>query len=485
MTLQFHYPRSFASLLLVGFGLVALPLIGGMLNAGYMLDKIVREGRRSVAVTAEVTQATGQLAEATVALERAAGQFYVLKDPALQRVLTEAHRRFSAAVSALRAVPMDRGQVRRLDEVAAQESELFARLGTEQPAGAEKFEAFKPRFDGLYAAVSAMTDEGRRLIDGQVAAMGKTADAVQRALLWQALAMIPLSLFLAGLFSWLINRPVGQLAQAIRQLGENHLQPANPINGPRDLAYLGEQLDWLRRRLLDLEEQKLRFLRQVSHELKTPLTALREGVELLADRVAGDLTAQQEEIARIMRNNSRELQRRIDDLLRYNQVVGQPETLASTTVGLNELLLGVLRRHRLSLQSKGLRLAAAFGGLELWGDRGKLRTVLDNLLANAIRFSPRGGTIEIAAKVVDGRAQLTVCDQGPGVPPEDRPHIFEPFYQGAIQPGGGVRGTGLGLAIVKEYVEAHGGQVTLLDSPGWGACFEIVLPLREAAKNAS
>jgi two-component system sensor histidine kinase GlrK len=485
MRLQFHYPRSFASLLLVGFGLVVLPLVGGMLNTGYMLDKIVREGRRSVEVTAQVTQATRQLAEATVALERAAGQYYVLKDPGLKGGLAAADGRFEAAVSALRTVPMDGAQVRRLDDVAARESALFAHLTGDKPAGGEKFEAFKPQFDGLYASVAAMTEEGGRLIDGEVATMGKTADSVQRAMLWQGIAMIPLSLFLVGLFSWLISRPVGQLAQAIRRLGENDLEPGNPINGPRDLAYLGEQLDWLRRRLLDLEEQKLRFLRHVSHELKTPLTALREGVELLADRVAGDLSAQQEEIAGIMRNNSRELQQRIDDLLRYDQVVGQPETLAITAVALDELLANVLRRHRLSFRTKRLRLAAAVGGIGLQGDRAKLQTVLDNLLANAIRFSPPRGIIQIAAKPVDGRVQITICDQGPGVPPEDRPHVFRPFYQGAVQPGGGVRGSGLGLAIVKEYVEAHGGQVTLMEARDSGTCFEVVLPLREDATDAS
>jgi two-component system sensor histidine kinase GlrK len=485
MRLQFHYPRYFASLLLVGFGLVVLPLVGGMLNTGYMLDKIVREGRRSVEVTAQVTEATRQLAEATVALERAAGQYYVLKDSGLKRGLAAAHGRFTSGVSALRAVPMDRGQVQSLDDVAAQESELFAHLTADKPAAGEKFEVLKPRFDGLYASVAAMAEQGRRLIDAEVAAMGKTADTVQHTLLWQALAIIPLSLFLVGLFSWLISRPVRQLAKTIRQLGENDFEPPDPINGPRDLAYLGEQLDWLRRRLLDLEEQKLRFLRDVSHELKTPLTALREGVELLADHVAGDLSPQQEEIARIMRNNSRELQQRIDGLLHYNRIIGEPETLAITAIALDELLADVLRRHQLSLGIKRLRLAAAVGHIDLQGDRWKLQTVFDNLLANAIRFSPQRGVIEIAAKLLDGKVQITICDQGPGVPPEDRPHVFRPFYQGAIQPGGGVRGSGLGLAIVKEYVEAHGGQVSLMEAEDRGACFEVALPLRSAAADAS
>ncbi len=483
--LRFHYPRSFLSLLLVGFGLVALPLVGGMLNTANMLDRMVQEGRRSVEVTVAVTRETGQLAEAALALERAAGQYYVLEDPGLKAALAAAHGRFQAAVAALREAPMDHVQKGHLDDLAAQESGLFGRLAGAKRARAEKFETFKPQFDDLYAGTAAMAEEGRHLIDRQVAAMGKTADTVQRALLWQALAMIPLSLFLAALFSWLISRPVRQLAHAIRRLGENNLEPDNPINGPRDLANLGEQLDWLRRRLLDLEEQKLRFLRHVSHEIKTPLTALREGVELLADRVAGELTPKQEEIARIMRNNSRELQQRIEDLLRYNRAIGQPETLAAMALDLDKVLASVLLRHQLSLRAKRLRLVTAVGGMGLWGDRGKLQTVFDNLLANAIRFSPERGVIGIAAKVVDGWAHITICDQGPGVPPEDRPHIFQPFYQGTIQPSGPVRGSGLGLAIVKEYVEAHGGHVALVEAQGRGTCFEIVLPLREGARDAS
>ncbi len=117
----------------------------------------------------------------------------------------------------------------------------------------------------------------------------------------------------------LIARPIRQLDQAIRQMGTADFTHAIEVNGPQDLRYLGQRLEWLRTRLHELEEQQNRFLRHVSHELKTPLTAVREGAELLRDNVGGRLAPEQQEIVRIVRENTLSLQKLIEDLLKYHQ----------------------------------------------------------------------------------------------------------------------------------------------------------------------
>jgi len=112
----------------------------------------------------------------------------------------------------------------------------------------------------------------------------------------------------------------------------------------------------------------------------------------------------------------------------------------------------------------------------LSADPEKLRVVLDNLLSNAVKFSPDGGTVNVSAGVLDGMLRVDVIDQGPGVPPDERRRIFDPFYQGRHNGAGPVRGTGIGLSVVKEYVFAHGGSVEVLDAPR-GAHFRVRLPI--------
>ncbi|MCM2289262.1 MAG: HAMP domain-containing histidine kinase, partial [Sulfuritalea sp.] len=231
-------------------------------------------------------------------------------------------------------------------------------------------------------------------------------------------------------------------------------------------------------RLMQLEEQKSRFLRHVSHELKTPLTALREGSDLLAEQAAGPLTPQQEEIVRILRENSLHLRRLIEDLLSYSAAEFQQASLKLQTIDPRDFAAHVVAKHELALASRKLALQADIGDFALVADGERLRVVLDNLLSNAIKFSPLGATIALSWKSEDGNALLEVADEGPGVAPEDRERIFDPFYQGGARGESAVKGSGLGLSIVREHVLAHGGRIELL--PGSGARFRVVLPLGQS-----
>jgi two-component system sensor histidine kinase GlrK len=483
MKLQPHYPHSFTVLLLLAFALVVLPLAGSMFNAALILDKLVRESRRSLATTMTVTRTTRQLVDGVDALQRAAVQNYVLEDPKLLNAVVDAHRNLQESISALREVGFQPEQQQGLEAVAAAEIRLYRQLGAKRSGEADRLVALAPQFDALHTMALSMVAEGNHLTDRQSAKLQNAADLAQRTLALQGMAMIPLSVLLALVFSWLINRPVKQLAQAVRRLGENNLTPGQTITGPRDLVYLGEQVDWLRRRLIELEAQKTLFLRHVSHELKTPLAALREGVELLADEVGGELTPQQEEITEIMRNNARELQSLIEELIGYNRAIHQPDPITPESFLLQELLAAVLHRHDLAIQSKGLTISVVAPEIQLYGDRKKLETVFSNLLSNSIRFSPQDGTIEFSATLDDQHTTITVCDQGPGVQEQDRASIFQPFFKGRVQPAGPIRGSGLGLAIVKEYVEAHDGQVGLVEQRPWAACFRVTLrTVREGAE---
>jgi two-component system sensor histidine kinase GlrK len=258
------------------------------------------------------------------------------------------------------------------------------------------------------------------------------------------------------------------------------------VNGPQDLRYLGQRLEWLRSRLHDLEEQQNRFLRHVSHELKTPLTAVREGAELLRDNVGGKLSPEQREIVGIVRQNTLSLQKLIEDLLSYHQTRAL-EPQAAGAVSLLEVVRRVLGEHKLAALARLVTFEQQLEPALVIGDAVKLRTIVDNLVSNAIKYSPRSASIVIALGSERGFAVLDVVDRGPGIDRQERERIFDSFYQGAPPVDGRVKGSGLGLAIAREYALAHGGRIEVLDRADRepGAHFRLWLPLAAETTGAA
>jgi two-component system sensor histidine kinase GlrK len=233
-----------------------------------------------------------------------------------------------------------------------------------------------------------------------------------------------------------------------------------------------------------LDAQKNRFLGEVSHELKTPLTAIRESAELLKEGICGPLTPKQQEIANILHSNSLRLQHMIEDLLNYSAVRFQSSSSVMAPVNLHDVLRGVLADHALTISSRQIRLISSIGKVTLPGDQAKLATLCDNLISNAVKFAPQAGTVRIRLQSNTDRAILDVFDNGPGIDAQDRPHIFESFYQGSAPQGSYVKGSGLGLSIARDCVMAHGGEIEILDKPTWqGALFRVTLPLPPLREN--
>ena len=210
--------------------------------------------------------------------------------------------------------------------------------------------------------------------------------------------------------------------------------------------------------------------------MKTPLTALREGAELLAEEVVGKLTPEQREIAEILRHNSIELQKLIEDLLSYGASQAHKPAVDVARVELKRLATRVIDDQKLALRAKQLRLDVDVQDLTLSADSEKLRVMLDNLVSNAIKFSPLGGTIRVTACKVGDDVELEVLDEGPGIAAEERDLVFEPFYRGRHAAGALVKGTGIGLSVVREYALMHGGNAEIVDGSG-GAHIRVRLPL--------
>jgi two-component system, NtrC family, sensor histidine kinase GlrK len=337
------------------------------------------------------------------------------------------------------------------------------------------------RIDGLIESAREVLAINNRIVDREVHRLRLKAEQAQRGLIVMAMLSTAVALSIALALTRYIARPISEIDGAIRQLGGADFSKPISVRGPEDLRHLGRRLDWLRRRLDEFETQKNRFLRHVSHELKTPLTALREGAELLHDEVAGPLAPPQHQVVSIMRDNSVKLQRLIEELLDYQRALHAAASLEVRPLDLDELVRDAARSHELAAQAKGLRLTLDAQATTLEADPQKLRSIVDNLISNAVKFTPPGGTIAVRARAAGGEAVIEVVDTGPGVPAEERESIFNLFFRGRSKAaeGGRVKGSGLGLAIAREFVEAHGGQIAVVGGAA-GGHFRVTLPRRSA-----
>ena len=304
--MRLYRPKSIRRLLLVGFLLVVVPLIMALIHAMYSVDQLVVQGQRALFATVRATHSSEQLADAITDMERNARQYKVLGDIALLAVYKENHQKFLDTVKQLTVLNLSAMQRKRLGMIIEVEDGVNHAL-ISFPYDAPETAAAVEGFAGLARDARKMLIDNRKLVEREVERLDANGARLQRGLVVQAMALVPGAMILTGIFTILITRPIRQMDKAIRRLGEGDFSKPAQIVGPRDLEQLGERLDWMRTRLVEVEQDKNRFLHHISHELKTPLTAIREGAELMNEGVVGNLNAQQSEIVAILRDNTLQL----------------------------------------------------------------------------------------------------------------------------------------------------------------------------------
>jgi two-component system sensor histidine kinase GlrK len=476
----FYHPKSISRLILVGYSLVTMPLVVGLVIATTYVDRMVGQSENALVQSVLATQGSQILVEAITAMERNASQYQVLGDKVLFDVYEEKHAKFVDTARALDDLELVAAQRKLLEELRSREDEVHTALSV-NPHDASATKAALSRFPELGQTAQQILADNQGLINRGVEQIQGKAKEVQRTLVVQAVALVPAALLLTIFFTLQITRPVKQVDQAIRRLGDGKFTEPAVVSGPRDLEQLGERLNWLRQRLLDLEQEKTKFLQHVSHELKTPLTAIREGAELLNEQVVGELNTQQREIAGILRDSSLHLQKLIEDLLNFSILRTRSSGLFRKRLELHKIIRDVLEGHKVALLSRKLDLRTSLQRVRLKGDKEKLRIMVDNLISNAIKFSPDGSPLWVLLFKRDAHAIIEVADAGPGIPAAERERVFEAFYQGASAGKGHVRGTGLGLSIAREYAQAHGGNITVSNSGKIGARLQVELPLDQGS----
>jgi two-component system, NtrC family, sensor histidine kinase GlrK len=468
-----RYPKSFFKLLAVGFALAVFPLVAGLVANMFAIERLANQSQRAVYDAARVVHATRELSETSSSLERAAQQGVVLQDESLWEGYLGLHRRFVEAgtkVASLSGSTPIRDELNLLLKNEQEINDALATVGAASPQAQE--------IAGRYAEVTLgarkLLTQSSALIDQEAESLRHSAAETESAVKKQLFLLLPVAIFVVAGFTYLLAKPIAQIEQGIRDLGERRLGKPIEVHGPDDLEQLGHQLDWLRLRLVELEEQKSRFLRNISHDLKTPLTALREGSDLLAEQVAGPLTERQQVIVRILRQHSIELQRLIEELLQHGGREFQQAPIKLQAVKAAEIVQQIANKQVLPMAARGIRLNLKAEEFSMNTDIQRLRVIIDNLISNAVKYSPSGGVVNVMIKQQADTAVIEVIDEGPGVAAEDREHIFDPFYRGQATAGSTVKSSGIGLSIAQEHVLALGGKIDVGTGKGH---FTIQLPL--------
>jgi two-component system, OmpR family, sensor kinase len=309
-----------------------------------------------------------------------------------------------------------------------------------------------------------------------------------------------LGLLIAGttVMAFLVFRPVHRrlrgLEQAAAAVGAGETAVRAPEDGGDEVASLARRfnrmaadLDARVRELREADRSRRQLLADVSHELMTPLTAMRGYLETLAlpGAVADD--AARARYLAIVTEETLRLEAIIGDLLDLARLEGGGGALTYDTVALERLFERAFARHQGALDEAGVTLERriAAGAETVTGDERRLEQVLQNLVANAVRHTPRGGRIALTAAPVEGDVAIVVQDSGPGIPAEHLPHVFDRFYRVDSARDARSGGSGLGLSIVRAVVEQHGGRISASNGAAGGARFELRLPASRSVASRS
>ena len=467
-------PNSLLGLLVFALLVVALPLLAALVIAIHNVERLSHSGLE-VAVEAEAaTEAGRRLWDAIANMERNGLQYLAIQDDALLEAYQERHMDFMAAVRDLRP-RRGIGSSEELEILSARGQILFERLRNSDAIESER-QNIESELQELSRRVRALVEANSLDIWRSANLVTQQADTLNQTLLHLTIISIAATIGLVALFVALIQRPLRKLDRAIRNLGASQLDsPIRIDRGTADLQELGGRLDWLRLRLREIDAERSAFLRTISHELKTPLAAVREGAALIRDDVEIIRGGEQYQIAGIVLENAIRLQRLIENLLQINAARFAGSQRQRVSLDLRTVVERVLADHALSRATNQLGLETDLSPGPVVGDPEQLRAAIDNLVSNAVKFSPRGTTLKVSLASAGSQTVFDIQDTGPGIDPGERERIFELFYQGCAQAAGPINGSGLGLAITREFVEAHGGCIELLPSTR-GAHFRITLP---------
>ncbi len=307
------------------------------------------------------------------------------------------------------------------------------------------------------------------------ASLGEVVADLGPRLLFSGLIGVAAALILGFLLSRSVAAPLHNIARAARSVARGNYRQRVPATGPQEVRELASDFNLMTEEVQQAQQTLRDFLANISHELKTPLTSIRGFSQAMLDGTIDDPKGI-ERSARIISDESNRVLRLVQELLDLSRIESGQVSMQQEDVNLNELFDHVGEVFALRSEESGVKLEMDLdGSSHIRGDFDRLEQVLNNLLDNAFRHSQEGGSVRVASRDAQpGILQVNVSNSGPGINPNDLPHLFERFYR--ANGSGNSKGYGLGLAISREIVRAHGGEIWATSEPGQGTTFVFTLP---------
>ncbi len=462
---------SLRTLILWSFSAVTLPLALVLASSMMSVGDVSSKGVSAVKQVADVVFTSQQLSALLNNMERTASQFQVLSDASLKQQYLAYRTEFLSTVENAYGGAHSLHLDEVLNQLSAAEQRVYVRVVGDETL---TLAALQSGFGELHGYAQTLFRMNNDIISAEINAIEQSASEVSDKLLRSTL-IFPFTLLLAICFVRIINRPLKQLMPQLKQLEIGDLSHPVKVTGAKDIRDIAVTIESMRAQLLRLEEQKTLTLQHLSHELKTPLAAIREGTELLYDGTSGQLNEAQHHIAGILRSSTGRLQKLIEALLDLNIIIAAKLPEQTQYCDIEQVVSGILNDRSLEIRAKSLTIAFSNrtkSPLPMYEDH--CRIVMDNLLSNAIKFSPEQGTITLSVDNKGEQTQIVVEDQGPGIPVDDTEQVFELFYQANNQPDSKVKGSGMGLTLTREILNKYGAKVCMSNRAAQPGCQAIV-----------
>ena len=459
-------------------------VLGGV--AGWSLhavNELVEVNRGIATRSVPAIEATSGLPESFRRLVRLEAKYFVLRDRAYADLWNERATRIGSELDRLGTLLVtDEERHWHADAVAAftryralveQERLLLTRGET---ARAERISSRDAReaADHAEASVVKLMAATNAALQRAQAEAGALAGRTWNAVVWALVGSLGAALAATGFLAFRMTRALRRLSRATRDLADGSFTEPLPTNRKDEIGDLARAFNRMAVRLKEVDTLKEEFFSHISHDLRNPLTGMRGAAELLVQGRTGPLQERQMKMVGVISESAERMLAMVNQILEFTRLRAHLMPLERRPVDLAKVVARALDEVHPQAEDAGIAVTTTTSGgdFSILGDEAALMRVVVNLVGNAVKFTPRGGSVLAQVRDWGAEVELRVTDTGVGIAAAEIPRIFDPYRQAHT----GRKGSGLGLAVVKGLVEAHGGRVTVESDPDKGSCFAVTLP---------
>ena len=471
--------------LIIGYSLIFLLVAGVSAFAILQLSRFNRISASILELDNRLLDSEKSLADLLLSQNRYEGKFVIAKDESLLKQYERLKEDFngqlekalalkdSSARAALTKVALD---YKSYDHLVLEEAQLV-RANRRYPQAQYKEEKGK-LVDGILTSLEQLRIDQQQATHSKIRELAEAADRATEVSIALGAACMLAVVLLSLWITRSVTRPMGLLKKRTREIAEGRFEGTLKVGSPPEIRDLANALNVMSGRLKEIDRMKADFFATMSHELRTPLTSIKEGTGLLLDGVGGETTEKQRRLLTILAEESNRLIGVVNSLLDFSKMEAGMMAYDFELTRVDALVRRAISEITPLVEAKQIVLQSAveakLPAVRL--DPERILQVLRNLIGNAVKFTPKGGRVQVSARPRDGKLEVSVQDSGPGIPAESLIMIFEKFSQGNHKTVLTRHGTGLGLAIAKSIIKSHGGEIWAESQLGQGSKFVFVLP---------